>query len=240
MIKKMLIGLLIVVIIPLGYSKITQEDTGITLRGNLNTEVVILIPGYGGNTSQLNYLAWHLRKEGYEVLKPDLGEVRGDLDYYGTKVRKFIEDSNKDSVTIIGYSAGGLIARSTLKDLKIRKKVSRVITIATPHKGSDIAKLGALFGGSLCSKACQQMAPGSKFLKSLPLPKSDKTVRWLSLRTNNDEVVQPPTSSILRNSYNIDLTNDCKLENIDHEEIVNNENTLKLILSYLHGEEPKC
>src|SRR6185436_5431091 len=90
---------------------------------------------------------------------------------------------------LIGFSMGGLIARYYLQRLGGIEKVGRFVSIAAPHQGTHMARLGGLPGWV-------QMRPGSEFLRDLA---SDadvlRRVNFTSFYTPLDAVIVPARSS---------------------------------------------
>ena len=212
----------------------TVEVTGPDVPG-----AVILIPGYGGGTGGLAGLAAHLQGEGRQVVVADIGDGRGDIAEYGGQVAataSALVREGSPSVDIVGYSMGGLVARSAAE--RNPAAVRRVATIASPHQGTALAGLGAFLNDpNNCPTACQQMAPGSDFLAALPVPADAD--RWLSAWSEGDDVVRPPESSDLDGATNVDITADCGAGTPDHGGVVASPAVWTLVSDFLaSGEVP--
>jgi len=54
----------------------------------------------------------------------------------------------KEPITLIGHSAGGVVARLYAIDPRRKAKVNGLITIASPHLGTPTAKIAAITGNS--------------------------------------------------------------------------------------------
>ncbi|HEX5789656.1 MAG TPA: hypothetical protein VFY13_00820, partial [Luteolibacter sp.] len=92
-------------------------------------------------------------------------------------------------VSIVGFSMGGLVSRYYLQEMGGAKRCDRLITISTPHKGSNLA--WCMYG-----KGAWQMRPGSSFLKQLERSESKLgSMPVSSLRTPLDLVVIPSKHS---------------------------------------------
>ncbi len=123
----------------------------------------------------------------------DIGDGHGDLSAYGVQVSQLaaaLVADGAQGVDLVGYSAGGLIARAAVEaDPAL---IGRVATIASPHHGTAIAGLGAMFADdSSCPLACRQMAPESEFLAMLHEPGDPR--RWLSAFTPRTRLSGPLT-----------------------------------------------
>ena len=77
-----------------------------------------------------------------------------------------MDKADADSVDIIGYSAGGVVARLYVRDEGGASVVRRVLTLGSPHHGTDVAALAEEAAGG-CPKACEQLATGSDLLRRL-------------------------------------------------------------------------
>lgn len=180
---------------------------------------VLLVPGYGGSTTALEVLAAELRQAGRtaRVLPlPDGGT--GDL-----RTAAAVLDAATDaalatgapSVDVVGYSAGGVVARLLVRDRP--QDVRRVVTLGSPHHGTQVAALGAAFAPESCPEGCRQLAPGSPLLEELA--EGDETPdgpQWLSVWTTQDRVVTPPDSARLDGAVNVALQDVCPALQVDH------------------------
>lgn len=201
--------------------------------------VAILIPGYGGGAAGLAGLADYLRATGREVVIADIGDGRGDLSAYGGQVSQLasaLVSDGASGVDLVGYSAGGLIARAAVEANPAI--IARVATIASPHNGTAIAGLGAMLADETsCPLACRQLAPESEFLGALRQPRDPG--RWLSVFTPADEVVRPADSSELGGATNVDVTAACGTGALDHGGIIRSSATWALVSGFLSsGEVP--
>lgn len=173
---------------------------------------VLLVPGYGGSTSALEVLAAALREAGREALVVDLpgdgtGDLRASAQALGA-VADVALAAGAPSVDVIGYSAGGVVARLWARDHL--EEVRRVVTLGSPHHGAELAALGAAFSPGSCPAACQQLVPGSDLLDALNA--GDETPggpQWLAVWTTQDEVVTPPESARLEGAVNVVLQQLC-------------------------------
>ena len=236
--KSKLILVALSLILIAGFFVYKNSDTELNVSYSANN--ILLIPGYGGSLGALKPLASELEGAGYTVIYPDLGEMKGDLKKYSDKVGELIKDSGErgERISIVAYSAGGLVARGALGDSEVEQYIGRVITIGSPHNGSEVARLGSLIGGEICPISCKQMSPDSDFMRELMRP-NDKE-RWLSIRSSFDEVVTPSESSILSEVSNLEIGSICGEDGVTHSKLVSNKSTARLVISFLKGEKLSC
>ena len=233
--RGLLIALVVAGLLAVGIAGIRWLTRPETVDGSAPTPApaAILIPGYGGGGAGLAGLADQLRAAGREVVIADIGDGRGDLSAYGLQVSQlaaaFVADG-APGVDLVGYSAGGLIARAAVEANPA--VIGRVATIASPHNGTAIAGLGAMLAdASTCPLACRQMAPSSEFIGALRQPGDPS--RWLSVFTAADEVIRPVESSELDGATNVEVTAACGTGALDHGGIIRSTATWALVSGFL-------
>lgn len=198
---------------------------------------VLLIPGYGGSTGSLDVLAARIRKTGRAATVVMLnGDGTGDLPTQAGVLQGYVEGAvraGSGPVTIIGYSAGGVVA--WLWDVRYDglARAARIITLGSPLHGTDLAALGDTFVPGECPVACQQLVPGSSLLSSLADSPADDRPPWLSLWTTDDQTVQPPTSARLAGAVNVPLQSVCPGLMVSHSQLPDNPLVDGIILRVL-------
>jgi triacylglycerol lipase len=181
---------------------------------------VLLVPGYGGSVASLSSLRATLRAAGRDVTVvglPDraLGDLADQARVLGSAVDAALARTGADSVDVLGYSAGGVVARIWVIEEGGAGRVRRLVTLGSPNHGTDLAELGALVQGT-CSVACQQLSPTSPVLARLnaePLPPGPE---YLSLWTTRDDVVLPPDSAIIDGVSSPSLQSICVDSQVRH------------------------
>lgn len=98
---------------------------------------ILLLPGYGAHEGSMRPLGRYLRFLGYEVYDWGQGRNRGDVDHYvqavGERVAELHAELGGKTLTLIGWSLGGVIARETAR--LHAPYVREVITLGTPIIG---------------------------------------------------------------------------------------------------------
>jgi triacylglycerol esterase/lipase EstA (alpha/beta hydrolase family) len=175
---------------------------------------VLLVPGYGGDTTSLDVLAEGLREDGRDaVVVAPRGGGTGDLRDQAARVASVARGLVADgapSVDLVGYSAGGVVVRLVVADEGGGSFVRRVVTLASPHHGTEVAGLASDLGSAGCPAACEQLAPDSDLLTTLNA--GDETPPgpdWVALWTTDDATVVPPTSGELDGALDIELQDVC-------------------------------
>ena len=184
---------------------------------------VVLIPGYGGSTSSLNLLAdalHHIGRTTMVVSLPDggTGDLRRQADTVDGYVAKALR-AGAPSVDVVGYSAGGVVARLWARDHDGTHKARRIVTLGSPHHGADVAAAGAAALPDACPTACQQLAPGSTLLAGLSGPVTSPP-QWMSVWTDQDQTVTPPDSARLDGAVlNVVVQSVCPGRPVTHSQL---------------------
>lgn len=202
-------------------------------RPPMEQGAVLLVPGYGGGTSEIDRLADALNAEGLRTRTLDVGDGTGDLQEYAEQLRQEARAAvaaGEPAPDVIGFSAGGVVARiaATADPDGFR----RVVTLASPHAGTAAAELGALFAE--CPTACQQLRPDSPLLQSLPEPRYPTD--WLSVWSDSDPVIRPPVSSVIDGVSDYRLQQACGTP-VDHGDVANHPQTLAVVVAFLRGDQ---
>jgi len=161
--------------------------------------LLILIHGYGCNRGAWWWLRRRLEAAGFAVATLNLEPVYADIDSYVARLAERIasacRDNACDKVTLVGHSMGGLVARAYLAKFGATH-VRQLVTIATPHAGSVLARLGM-------GRNARQMEPGSPWLGALwrggmPIPVA-------SIRNSHDNFVMPQDNQRLPAAADLEL-----------------------------------
>lgn len=182
---------------------------------------VLLVPGYGGGTGSLQPLAARLRATGRAVTVLELpGDGTGDLRVQARGLADAVRAARSGgapSVDVVGYSAGGVVARLWARYDGGAAQARRVVTLGSPHHGTSLAALAGSLLPDACREACRQLAPDSELLRALDA--GDETPdgpQWLSLWTTTDETVTPPSSAQLRGAVDVPLQSVCASSTATH------------------------
>lgn len=196
---------------------------------------VLVLPGYGGSTASVEPLVTTLTAEGRDVtvVVPE-GDGMGDLRTHAELLQQAADDAlartGASSVDVIGYSAGGVVARLWVRELDGASQARRVVTLGSPHHGTDlVGELGGLVPEG-CPTGCQQLAPDSELLRQLNA--GDETPRgpaFVSVWTSDDQTVTPPDSARLDGALNVELQDLCPGAEVAHGELPGNSTVAALL-----------
>ena len=194
------------------------------------TGPVLLVPGYGGSTASLQVLADALRNEGRDVVLVELpGDGRGDLRDQARQVRAAADAAvarGAPSVDVVGYSAGGVVVRlwAAAGGVAVAR---RVVTLGSPHHGTQVAAMGATLAPEACPTACRQLVPGSDLLEGLE--ETPEGPVWTSVWTAQDETVTPPETARLSGAVNIQVQQVCADARVSHGQLPHDPLVLGLV-----------
>lgn len=226
-----LVGIVGLVIAGILLSQDNSEETVAVPESPERT--VLLIPGYGGGTGQLERLAGELDEQGIQAEVIDIGGGTDDLRKYADLVQARAEElvsQGEPAPDLIGYSAGGVTARTAFTNNP--DLYGRVITLASPHQGTSTAVLGELVDA--CPLACQQLQPGSKLIESFPAP--ERPQDWLSIWSDDDIVIRPATSSEIPDITNYRIQQACDVRDIDHGAVPTDPQVEATVVAFLEDE----
>jgi len=198
---------------------------------------VLLIPGYGGNQGSLRQLAGRIRETGREAVVVALpGDGTGDLVEQVSVLDRAVSDAYErgaPSVDLIGYSAGGVVAR--LWVARNEPDPRRVVTLGSPLHGTRLATGGDALVPDACPTACRQLAEGSSLLQSVE--REPVTVPWLSVWTEQDQTVIPPDSARVDGAVNVPLQSICPGRQVSHSQLPTDPVVTGLVLQAI-GTQP--
>lgn len=203
---------------------VTRQVTGGGSAPQARPGPVVLVPGYGGNVSDLDPLVAEVRKQGRRavVFTPtdnNTGDLRIQARLLETLVQRTLDDTGAVSVDLVGYSAGGVISRLYVRDDGGASVVRRLLTIGSPQHGTDVAQLALDAAGS-CPTACEQMATDSDLVRRLNA--GDETPdgpRWMTVRSSSDRTVTPTSTAELDGALNLLVQDYCAEATTSHGDL---------------------
>jgi len=203
---------------------------------------VLLVPGYGGSTAALDVLASRLRSAGRDATVVRLpGDGTGDLRDQAAVLDRAARSAIADgapSVDVVGYSAGGVVARLWAEQDGGAAIARRIVTLGAPHHGTQIASLGASLLPGQCPTACQELVPNSDLLTRLNADETPAGPVWVSLWTDQDQIVTPPDSARLDGALNIPVQSVCADARLDHGQLPTDRLVQALVLTALAPASP--
>ncbi|MDT0260243.1 alpha/beta fold hydrolase [Jatrophihabitans lederbergiae] len=155
---------------------------------------VVLVHGIGDNRSAFAILRRTLRRRGYgrittvnySPLTSDVRKAAADL---ARHVERLCAQTGYEQLFLVGHSLGGLIARYYVQCLGGDARVNTLVTLGSPHAGTQLARIAPL-------PVARQLRPGSELMRELAGP-ADCGTRFVAIYSDRDEVVVPNRSARL-------------------------------------------
>jgi triacylglycerol lipase len=153
----------------------------------MTAQPIVLVQGFCATNVCLRWLESYLERSlerpivrvrlGGRLATP-FGCIRASAQIVADAIEKLARAPGFNHADLVGHSMGGLVATYALKRLDERRRIRRVVTLGTPHRGTPLAFAGALLFGAF-SRAIWQMVPGSDFLRELeelPVPPGSELI----------------------------------------------------------------
>ena len=184
---------------------------------------ILLVHGYGCSRG----IWWRIRRDleaaGHTVasvsLYPPYTSIGKLVPQLATRIDEVCAATGAQQVILIAHSMGGLVCRSYLSRHGI-SRVEQLITLATPHQGSELARIGL-------GQNAREMEPGSKWLRDLSAEPA--RIPITSIRTCHDNYVMPQDYQRLAGARDIELPG------IGHLAMLYATRTSKLLIACCEG-----
>lgn len=133
-------------------------------------------------------------------LEPPLARIDEYVGQLDARVGEICAGTSHQQVVLVCHSMGGLVARTWIARHGGDTRVAKLITLASPHHGTKLARFGV-------GRNVRQMKYGNEWLLKLAADECAKTVGVpvVSIYTENDNLVYPPESAELPGATNIKL-----------------------------------
>ncbi|MBT2683516.1 triacylglycerol lipase [Bacillus sp. ISL-37] len=175
---------------------------------------VVFVHGFTGSSSSFDDMRQWLISQGwpsnylYAIQYSDTTGSSIDNAYeLQSFVKTVLQQTKASKVDIVAHSMGGLSTRYYVKYLEGAQKVDDVVTLGSPHHGTNSSYFG------LWTQGAREMVPGSTFLNDLnsvdETPNGSDTsaiIQYTSIYSSADTVINPYTSSIIAGAENVEIS----------------------------------
>lgn len=156
---------------------------------------ILLVHGLIDNRSTFVLLRRALKRRGfgtvvamnYSILTRDVRVAAARL---AQEVDALVEQTGYERIHVVGHSLGGLIARYYVQRLGGDSRVHTLVTLGTPHGGTELARL-------LGTPILRQLRPGSPLMQELAGPATGCRTRFVCWWSELDEAVVPARNAML-------------------------------------------
>lgn len=221
------IVLLLVLVSPAGAAKRVTAAS--------EKDPVVFVHGFTGSSSSYDDMKQWLVSQGWPsnyLFAIQYSDTTGSNVKNANELQSFIKNvlrqTKASKVDIVAHSMGGLSTRYYVKYLDGAQKVDDVITLGSPHHGTNSSYFG------LWTEGAREMVPGSAFLNDLnsvdETPNgSDSTsvIQYTSIFSSADTVINPYTSSIIEGADNVEISG------VSHSGLLTESSVRPLILNGL-------
>ncbi len=151
---------------------------------------LVLVHGLGANRSSFFALQAYLRLSGFRDQLATSYRPRGSIEALALQLKRTIDDRVRGGrIDVIAHSMGGLVARFYAEHLGGARRVDRLITLGTPHRGS--------YGAARApSDLVRQLDPTSPFIRRLNASPPPAGLHVTSIAAGRDALVQPGDSAL--------------------------------------------
>jgi triacylglycerol lipase len=161
---------------------------------------VLLVHGFGANTSNWHVVTRELRRSGFDRIHSfDYNPFAADVATLAARCAEAAEDLRRrlgvERIHLIGHSLGGVIARYAVEVCGL-EGVDLCITIAAPHGGADVSRLAALLPSVDLLRSARDLWPGSPMLRALWSAAPSGATRFVAYYSNLDVIVPASRAQI--------------------------------------------
>ncbi|MEY9877665.1 pimeloyl-ACP methyl ester carboxylesterase [Streptacidiphilus sp. MAP12-33] len=198
---------------------------------------VLLVHGLFDNRAVFTVLRHHLRLQGLEHVhalnySPFCLDVPRAAVLVGRQVERLRRVYDGEPVTLVGHSLGGLIARYYVQRLGGSASVRSVVTLTTPHHGTEAARLLQPL------PIVRQLRPDSAVLASLDEPAPGCRTPFLCFWGDLDPLIVPVRNAALRHP---DLrAENVLVRNAGHLSVPVHPEVLTRVHAWLAGSQDPC
>jgi pimeloyl-ACP methyl ester carboxylesterase len=176
---------------------LSPEQRGMIHRDVHAAEMpILLVHGIVDNHSIFTLLERALRRRGFLTISAyDYGLLTRDIpaaaELLGEAVEKLAANTGYERVHVIGHSLGGLMARYYVQRLGGDARVHTLVTLGTPHHGTQLARVMRLL------PLVGQLTPQSPVIRELAGPAPECRTRFIAFYSDIDHVIWPTRNARL-------------------------------------------
>ena len=176
---------------------LSPEQRGLLHHGVEAAETpILLVHGIIDNHAIFTVLDRALRRRGFQTLATyDYGLFTQNIPRAALRLGEAIEQlsaaTGYERIHVIGHSLGGLIARYYVQRLGGDRHVHALVTLGTPHQGTQLAWAAPLL------PLVRQLAPNSSIIQELAEPAPQCNTRFIVFYSDIDHLVVPSRNARL-------------------------------------------
>jgi triacylglycerol lipase len=180
---------------------------------------ILLVHGIIDNHAIFTVMERALRRHGFQTLSAyDYGLLTRDIPRaavrLGDAIEKLCAATGYERIQVIGHSLGGLIARYYVQRLAGDRHVHTLVTLGTPHQGTQLAWAAPLL------PLVRQLSPNSSVIQELAEPAPGCRTRFVAFYSDIDHLIVPSRNARLDHP-DLDVRN-IAARGVGHLSMVNN------------------
>jgi triacylglycerol lipase len=157
---------------------------------------IVLVHGIVDNHAIFTVMEYALRRRGFRTLSAyDYGVLTHNIPRAAVRLGEAIEElcaaTAYERIHVIGHSLGGLIARYYVQRLGGDRQVHTLVTLGTPHQGTQLAWAAPLL------PLIRQLAPNSSVIEELAEPAPQCRTRFIAFYSDIDHLIVPSRNARL-------------------------------------------
>jgi triacylglycerol lipase len=178
------------------FSGLSPEQRGLFHHGVDAAETpILLVHGIIENHAIFTVMERALRRRGFQALSAyDYGVLTQHIPRAAVRLGESIEKlsavTGYERIHVIGHSLGGLIARYYVQRLGGDRRVRTLVTLATPHQGTQLAWAAPL-------PLVRQLIPSSLVIQELAEPAPGCRTRFIAFHSDIDPLIVPSRNARL-------------------------------------------
>jgi pimeloyl-ACP methyl ester carboxylesterase len=157
---------------------------------------IVMLPGYTENAGALYWFACKLKRRGFRPFLVDFpstfSRIDSNVEFLRQTVLEIRQATGSERVAIVAHSMGGVVARAFLLSDPDHSVIT-LIALASPFRGTHMARLGALMR---LGESVIDMSPSSPFAHRF-VPSARATVPIRVIIGEQENVVSPPWACVL-------------------------------------------
>ncbi len=186
---------------------------------------VLFIHGFLHNPSAFAWLKQKMVLQGWRHFRAaNLATVQHTIPRLSEQVLRTIHQMQKqygvEQVDVIAHSMGGILARYVLQVLEQDGVIRKLITLGTPHQGTELSRYTWL-------EQLKELSPGSKTLQMLAQAPPLRKTQAVAVRGTLDVLLWPQERAHWDGVRNIELAG------VGHAGLLFSQRVLQIVLAHL-------
>ena len=134
------------------------------------TELVVLIHGFGAKRAVMWPLAARLRSNGYRVRLWSYVTLFQSINCHAERLHNYLTTqlAGESRFSIIAHSMGSIVARAAL-NRSVPENLGRLVLLAPPNQGSPIARYASMLVGGVIRPTRELSDDCNSFVQTMPL-----------------------------------------------------------------------